>query len=117
YAREIALAAGMSSADAEELFKAAPMHDVGKMGIPYAILQKHLKLRYLKLLKFAHNCSNLTLPQAISNKRKEKSKTPDTILCLAFFMGRDQVLINAIVSPHKYHRRLNPAWPQSSLCI
>jgi putative two-component system response regulator len=40
YAREIALAAGMSWADAEELFNAAPMHDVGKMGIPDAILQK-----------------------------------------------------------------------------
>jgi len=44
YAREIALAAGMGAADAEELFNAAPMHDVGKMGIPDAILQKPGKL-------------------------------------------------------------------------
>ncbi len=44
YAREIALAVGMSNADAEELFNAAPMHDVGKMGIPDAILQKPGKL-------------------------------------------------------------------------
>lgn len=44
YAREIALAAGMGTADAEELFNAAPMHDVGKMGIPDAILQKPGKL-------------------------------------------------------------------------
>lgn len=44
YAREIALAAGMGVADAEELFNAAPMHDVGKMGIPDAILQKPGKL-------------------------------------------------------------------------
>lgn len=44
YAREIALAAGMGEADAEELFNAAPMHDVGKMGIPDAILQKPGKL-------------------------------------------------------------------------
>jgi len=44
YAREIALAGGMSTGDAEELFNAAPMHDVGKMGIPDAILQKPGKL-------------------------------------------------------------------------
>ena len=44
YAREIALAAGMDMADAEEIFNAAPMHDVGKMGIPDAILQKPGKL-------------------------------------------------------------------------
>lgn len=44
FAREIALAAGMGEADAEELFNAAPMHDVGKMGIPDAILCKPGKL-------------------------------------------------------------------------
>jgi putative two-component system response regulator len=40
FTREIALAAGMGFEDAEELFNAAPMHDLGKMGIPDAILQK-----------------------------------------------------------------------------
>ena len=44
YAREIALAAGMDAVDAEELFNAAPLHDVGKMGIPDAVLQKPGKL-------------------------------------------------------------------------
>lgn len=44
FAREIALAAGMGAVDAEELFNAAPMHDVGKMGIPDAILCKPGKL-------------------------------------------------------------------------
>ncbi len=44
YAREIALAAGMGAEDAEEIFNAAPMHDVGKMGIPDAVLQKPGKL-------------------------------------------------------------------------
>lgn len=44
YAREIALAAGMGTDDAEEIFNAAPMHDVGKMGIPDAVLQKPGKL-------------------------------------------------------------------------
>ncbi len=44
FAREIALAAGMGVADAEEIFNAAPMHDVGKIGIPDAILQKPGKL-------------------------------------------------------------------------
>ncbi len=44
YAREIALAAGMNSIDAEELLNAAPMHDIGKIGIPDVILQKPGKL-------------------------------------------------------------------------
>ncbi|WP_323814070.1 two-component system response regulator [Cellvibrio sp. NN19] len=44
YAKEIALAAGMSEIDAEELLNAAPMHDIGKIGIPDVILQKPGKL-------------------------------------------------------------------------
>jgi len=40
YARELALAAGYDEAAAEELLHAAPLHDVGKIGIPDAILQK-----------------------------------------------------------------------------
>lgn len=44
YAKEIALVAGMSPADAEELLNAAPMHDIGKIGIPDRILQKPGKL-------------------------------------------------------------------------
>lgn len=44
YAKEIALAAGINEIDAEELLNAAPMHDIGKIGIPDAILQKPGKL-------------------------------------------------------------------------
>lgn len=44
YSHLLALAAGYSEADAEELLHAAPMHDVGKLGIPDAILQKPGKL-------------------------------------------------------------------------
>ncbi len=44
FAREIALAAGVSPQDAEELLNAAPMHDIGKIGIPDVILQKPGKL-------------------------------------------------------------------------
>jgi HD-GYP domain-containing protein (c-di-GMP phosphodiesterase class II) len=40
----LALAAGWSESDAEMLRLAAPMHDVGKIGIPDAILQKPGKL-------------------------------------------------------------------------
>jgi len=40
YARILALAAGMSANMADDLFNAAPMHDVGKIGIPDRILQK-----------------------------------------------------------------------------
>jgi len=40
YAHRIALAAGCSAGDAEDLLHASPMHDVGKIGIPDAILQK-----------------------------------------------------------------------------
>jgi putative two-component system response regulator len=40
YARLLARAAGMGEADADDLLHAAPMHDVGKIGIPDRILQK-----------------------------------------------------------------------------
>lgn len=44
YAQIIALAAGYSDRAANELLHAAPMHDVGKIGIPDAILRKPGKL-------------------------------------------------------------------------
>lgn len=44
YAQRLALAAGCSADWAEGLLNAAPMHDVGKIGIPDAILQKPAKL-------------------------------------------------------------------------
>jgi len=44
YAQQLALAAGYSPAWAEDLLNAAPMHDVGKIGIPDAILRKPGKL-------------------------------------------------------------------------
>ena len=44
YASLLALAAGMHQADADDLLHAAPMHDVGKIGIPDRILQKPGKL-------------------------------------------------------------------------
>ena len=44
YAKSLALAAGYSASAAEELLHAAPMHDVGKIGIPDAILGKPGKL-------------------------------------------------------------------------
>jgi putative two-component system response regulator len=40
FARLLGLAAGMNEAQAEELLHAAPLHDVGKIGIPDRILQK-----------------------------------------------------------------------------
>jgi putative two-component system response regulator len=40
YSRILALAAGFSENEAEDLLHAAPMHDVGKIGIPDAVLQK-----------------------------------------------------------------------------
>ncbi len=40
YSQILARAAGYSEAQAEELLHAAPMHDVGKLGIPDAILRK-----------------------------------------------------------------------------
>lgn len=44
FARVLAEAAGFTPLEAEELLNAAPMHDVGKIGIPDAILQKNGKL-------------------------------------------------------------------------
>ncbi|TWI66165.1 putative two-component system response regulator [Pseudoduganella lurida] len=40
YSRLLGIAAGMSEAQADDLLHAAPMHDVGKIGIPDRILQK-----------------------------------------------------------------------------
>ena len=40
YARILGLAIGMSEAEADDLLHAAPMHDVGKIGIPDSILRK-----------------------------------------------------------------------------
>lgn len=44
YAYELAIAAGMSEADANLLKHAAPMHDIGKIGIPDEILKKKGRL-------------------------------------------------------------------------
>ena len=44
YSRVLALAAGCSPRFADELLNAAPMHDIGKIGIPDSILQKPGKL-------------------------------------------------------------------------
>lgn len=44
YAREIADKLGFSQSDSDLLFRAAPLHDIGKIGIPDAILCKPGKL-------------------------------------------------------------------------
>ena len=44
YSRILGLAAGMSESEAEMLLNAAPMHDIGKIGIPDNILKKPAKL-------------------------------------------------------------------------
>ena len=44
FARELALAAGYPEAFADMLLNAAPMHDIGKIGIPDAVLRKPGKL-------------------------------------------------------------------------
>jgi putative two-component system response regulator len=44
YARLLGMAAGMHEDDVDDLFNAAPMHDIGKIGIPDRILQKPAKL-------------------------------------------------------------------------
>jgi putative two-component system response regulator len=44
YARILGLAAGMSAVEADLLMNAAPMHDIGKIGIPDQILKKPGKL-------------------------------------------------------------------------
>lgn len=44
YSQLLALAAGMSRAEAEVLLNASPMHDIGKIGIPDSVLLKSGKL-------------------------------------------------------------------------
>lgn len=44
YSRALGLAVGMSESDADLLMHAAPMHDVGKIGVPDSVLKKAGKL-------------------------------------------------------------------------
>ena len=44
YARLLGTAAGLDEQDADDLFISAPMHDIGKIGIPDSILQKPARL-------------------------------------------------------------------------
>ncbi len=44
YAFALAKAAGLSARDCELLHRAMPLHDLGKLGIPDAVLHKHSKL-------------------------------------------------------------------------
>ncbi|MFC3533766.1 HD domain-containing phosphohydrolase [Vogesella facilis] len=44
YSHVLALAAGLGEQQADELLNAAPMHDIGKIGVPDAVLQKKGKL-------------------------------------------------------------------------
>ncbi|MDH5600923.1 MAG: HD domain-containing protein, partial [Gammaproteobacteria bacterium] len=44
YSQQLAIAAGMSEAEAEMLLNASPMHDIGKIGIPDNVLLKPGKL-------------------------------------------------------------------------
>ena len=41
YSKKLALFIGWNEEDAGQLFAAAPMHDVGKIGVPDAVLGKH----------------------------------------------------------------------------
>jgi putative two-component system response regulator len=53
YSYLLAIAAGMDEAGANLLLNAAPLHDIGKIGVPDSILQKTVKLdaHELKLMK------------------------------------------------------------------
>jgi putative two-component system response regulator len=44
YARLLAIACGLDEDEVDDLFNAAPMHDIGKIGIPDRILQKPARL-------------------------------------------------------------------------
>jgi PAS domain S-box-containing protein len=46
YSKLLALSYGLSEHEANTLFTASPMHDIGKVGIPDAILKKPAKLTY-----------------------------------------------------------------------
>jgi putative two-component system response regulator len=84
YAQILALAAGYSATAAEELLHAAPMHDVGKIGIPDAILQKNGKLNEDEWFIMKqhttigadiigqHDSSLLTLAASIAQNHHEK---------------------------------------------
>ncbi|WP_028865394.1 response regulator [Psychromonas aquimarina] len=56
YSRILGLAAGMSETEADMLMDAAPMHDIGKIGIPDSILKKPGKLDYAEFEIMKTHC-------------------------------------------------------------
>lgn len=56
YSYILGLAAGMSENDAEMLMNAAPMHDIGKIGIPDSILKKTGKLNQDEFAIMMQHC-------------------------------------------------------------
>ncbi len=56
YTYELALAAGMSEADAHLLLNAAPMHDIGKIGIADDILKKKGRLTDEEMAIMRNHC-------------------------------------------------------------
>ena len=70
--RQIAVAAGLGDAEVENIYIAGLMHDIGKIGVPEAVLCKQGKLtdeEYLEVKKHPENgwklLSDLPLPEAI----------------------------------------------------
>lgn len=56
YSKILGLAAGMSESEADMLMNAAPMHDIGKIGIPDRILKKPGKLNKRELAMMRRHC-------------------------------------------------------------
>jgi len=56
YANELAIACGWNDTDCERIEQAAPMHDMGKIGIPSQILRKPDKLTAEEWVVMKHHC-------------------------------------------------------------
>lgn len=57
FARELGIAMGVARNEVETLFLAAPLHDIGKLGIPDAILHKPGKLTPAEMLIMQQHCA------------------------------------------------------------
>ncbi|WP_420464612.1 HD domain-containing phosphohydrolase [Panacagrimonas sp.] len=126
YARLLGRACGMTAADAELLMLAAPMHDVGKIGIPDHILRKPAKLdadewatmqqhvQYGAEILGTHRSELLRLANTIALTHHEKwdgSGYPDGLAGEAIPLVGRIVAIADVFDALCSVRPYKPAWP------
>lgn len=126
FARELAHAVGWSASDCHAMELAAPMHDMGKIGIPSAILRKpgkldaaewetmktHARIGYDILSKSDAPVFNLAAEVALRHHEKwDGSGYPDGLKGEAIPMSARVVAIADVFDALSMRRPYKEAWP------